>query len=160
MDPVREWFDSIYMKYQPKLLRIAVRMVGDPQLAEDMVQSVFLTLLTNYERLMEHPNIWGWLAVALKNQIMTEMQKAFRYREVAMQPGREPVAEDPFVPSFSDAMPPGLSNSERELLYLYFEVGLCHEEIAAKLGCSSTACRMRLLRAKRHCQNLMKNFSG
>lgn len=158
MDHIGEWFDDIYLQYQRKLLSLAIRIVGDPQLAEDMVQSVFLTLLTNHERLMEHPNIWGWLARTLKNQIMTEMQKAFRCREVAMEPGQEPVETDPFAPDFLEAMPPGLSDGERELLYLHFEVGLRYEELADRLGCSPTACRMRLFRAKEHCQTLMKNF--
>lgn len=160
MAPMQEWFDTIYLKYQKKLLTLAIRMVGDPQLAEDMVQSVFLALLTNHEHLREHPNIWGWLVVTLRNQIMSEMQKAFHSREVALKPGCEPVAEDPFMNDFSEAMPPGLSDAERELIYLYFEVGLHHDEIASKLGCSPTACRMRLLRAKKHCQALMKNLSG
>lgn len=160
MNPVHQWFDSIYLQYQKKLLVLAIRMVGDSQLAEDMVQSVFLTILTNHERLNNHPNIWGWLVITLRNQIMTEMQKAFRSCEVELKPGCEPAAEDPYEPDFSEAMPPGLSDAERELLYLHFEVGLRHEEIASKLGCSPEACRMRLLRAKKHCQVLMKNLSG
>ena len=107
MNPVHQWFDSIYLQYQKKLLVLAIRMVGDSQLAEDMVQSVFLTLLTNHERLKNHPNIWGWLVITLRNQIMTEMQKAFRSREVELKPGCDPAAENPFEPDFSESMPPG-----------------------------------------------------
>lgn len=158
VNPVHQWFDSIYIQYQKKLLVLAIRMVGDSQLAEDIVQSVFLTLLTNYDRLMTHPNIWGWLVITLKNQIMNEMQKAFHSREMELKSSCEPATEDPFEPDFLEAMPPGLSDAERELLYLHFEVGLRYEEIASKLGCSPEACRMRLLRAKKHCQTLMKNF--
>lgn len=158
MDPVHKWFDAIYLKYQKKLLIIAIRMVRNQQLAEDIVQSVFLTLLVNYEHLVEHPNIWGWLITTLKNQIMSEMQKAFHFREVALDSDHEPVCKDPFEPDFSEAMPPGLSDGERELLYLYYEVGLHHEEIATRIGCSTAACRMRLFRAKEHCRELMKKI--
>lgn len=160
MGSIEVWFDAIYQEYQKKLLRLAIHMVRDPQLAEDMVQSVFLTLLTNHQRLREHPNIWGWLAATLRNQVSNEMQKAFRSREVPLEPDREPAGEDPFVPDFSEVIPPGLSDAERELLYLRVEVGLSHEELAARLGCSPTACRMRLLRVKTHCKKLMENISG
>ena len=59
MESIEVWFDAIYQKYQKKLLRLAIHMVRDPQLAENMVPSVFLTLLTNHQRLREQPNIWG-----------------------------------------------------------------------------------------------------
>lgn len=154
------WFDEIYLQYWKKLLKLAIRVVGEPQLAEDLVQGVFVTLLINQKELMGHPKIWGWLVVTLKNQTMNEMQRAFRSREVELGPDCEPAAADPFAPDFSEAMPPGLSDRERELLYLYYEVGLHHEELAARLGCTPEACRMKLHRAKRHCQQLMKEFSG
>lgn len=155
MDPIHKWFDTIYLKYQKRLLLIAVRMVRNPQLAEDIVQSVFLTLLVNYESLVKHPNIWGWLITTLKNQMMSEMQKAFHSREVALDPDLDTISEDPFEPGFSAAMPPGLSDDERKVLYLYYEVGLHHDEIAAQFGCSVAASRMRLFRAREHCRELI-----
>jgi len=34
-------------------------------------------------------------------------------------------------------------------------MGLTHEELAARLGCSPEASRMRLYRAKKHCRDLL-----
>lgn len=98
--------------------------------------------------------------MTLRYLICNERQKAHYSREVELKPEHEPVAANPFEPDFLEVMPPGLSDAERELLYLHIEVGLPHAEISTRLGCSPTACRMRLLRAKQHCEKLMKNFSG
>lgn len=160
MEPVQIWFDRIYLQHRDMLLKLARRMVGNDELAEDIVQITFEKMLNNYEKTVGHENICGWLVQTLKNQVMNEMKRASRTREVRMEPKYEPVAEDPYEPDFLASLPPGLSDKERKLLYLFFEMGFRHEEVAARLGCSTEACRMRLLRAKAHCQKLMENSSG
>lgn len=55
MTPLEEWFDSNYRKYKDNLLKAALRVVGDRQMAEDMVQETFVVMLTSYERLRNHP---------------------------------------------------------------------------------------------------------
>lgn len=160
MSPVENWFKQIYARYQERLLSTAVRILGDEPLAEDLVQNVFVILLIHYEELKGHPNIWGWLKRTLRNQIMNELHKASHTCEVPLTFQNEPVAEDPYAPDFLEAMPPGLSDSEKLMLYLHCEVGLTHEEIAAGIGCSPDACRMRLSRARAHGKKLMKNSSG
>jgi DNA-directed RNA polymerase specialized sigma24 family protein len=71
------------------------------------------------------------------------------------QPGYEPPAGDSAEESFLDALPAGLTRSDQRLLYLYYEVGLTHEELARDLGCSAAASRMRLSRARAHCKELL-----
>lgn len=160
MESVQTWFNRIYLKYRDELLRLARRAVGNDELAEDIVQITFEKMLNNYEKTVKHENIYGWLLRTLKNQTMNELKRASRIREVRMEPKYEPTARDPYEPDFLASLPPGLSDKERELLYLFFEMGLHHEEIAAKLGCTTDACKMRLLRAKVHCQKLMENLTG
>lgn len=152
----REWFDRMYRQHQQKLLTVAFRLLNDWSLAEDMTQNVFLKLYMKRGSLRTHPNIQGWLFLTLRNQIMNETQKSFYKREVELLPGNAPAVELEYSPDFNDSLPNGLSQDERRLLRLFFEERLTHEEIAARLGCSVEACRMRLYRAKAHCKRLIE----
>lgn len=158
-EPDSAWFDNIYRQYQRKLLTVAFRLLNDWGLAEDITQNVFLTLYLKQDSLRSHPNIQGWLFHTLRNHIMNETQKAFRTREVALLSDGSPAVNLEYTPSLSDSLPSGLGQEELLLLHLFFEEGLNHEEIAARLGCSVEACRMRLYRAKAHCKKLLEPHS-
>lgn len=155
MNPVDAWFDPIYARYHEKMVRLAFYILDDENLAQDIAHTAFLTLLTKYDRLREHPNIQGWLTLTVRNLIMTEMQKARYSMETSLLPEFDTPAGDDVSSNFLSALPQGLQDDERQLLYLYFEAGFHHEEIAARLGCSKDACRMRLYRAKKHCRELL-----
>lgn len=158
MKQVETWFDSIYSKYYKEMIRIAFHLLGDQELAKDITQSAFLTMLTKYDQLRNHPNIEGWLRLTVRNLVWNEQQKAHYSVEISLCPDYEPatVAD---APSFLSSLPPGLKEEERQILYFFYEVGLTHEELAARFGCTPEACRMRLYRAKKHCHSLLeKNF--
>ena len=159
MAPVQAWFDTIYEENFKILLRTAEHLVRDRQLAEDMVQTAFLTLLSKHEQLRDHPNIRGWLLQTLRYHIQSELQHARYSREVPLNHEQIIAAEDPHEPDFLSLLPPQLSNSEKMILYLHIEVGLTHEEIAERMGCSTEASRMRLYRTKRRCKKFLEKIS-
>ena len=159
MSPVQAWFDAIYEENFKLLLRTAMHLLRDRQLAEDMVQTVFLTLLSKHEGLQDHPNIRGWLIQTLKYQIQSELQRARYSREVPLTHDQVIAAEEPHEPDFLSLLPTELSSSEKMILYLHIEVGLTHEEIAERMGCSTEASRMRLYRAKRRCKKFLEKIS-
>ena len=129
-------------------------------MAEDIVQNAFSALLIKREQLRNHPNIRGWLIQTVRNMANNEQNRARYTREVPILPEHEPAAGEP-LPDFMSLLPPELSESERQILYLHIEAGLSHEEIAARLGCRPEASRMRLCRARRRCKDLLlKNKSS
>lgn len=148
---IEEWFDPIYTKYFDQMVRLAFGILDDWQLAEDVVQNTFITLLMKQGQLRDHCNIHGWLVKTVRNRIGNELQRACRNLEVPLLPKHESTAAETPV-DFLSVLPPELNESEKHILYLFYEVGFSHEEIAVQLGCTSTACRMRLYRAKKHCQ--------
>lgn len=152
MKQAEEWFDSIYTKYHDQMVKIAFGILDDRELAKDIAQNTFLTLLLKQEQLRDHCNIYGWLVKTVKNHIGNELQRACHSLEVPLLPKHESVAAETPV-DFLSVLPTELSESEQHILYLFYEVGLSHEEIAVKLGCTPAACRMRLYRAKKHCQD-------
>ena len=155
MSSVQMWFYAVYRANFEVLLRAAEHLTRDRHLAEDMVQTVFLTLLAKHEKLQDHPNIRGWLVQSLKYQIQNELQRAHYSREVPLNYEQEDMAEEPSEEDFFSLLPEELSNSEKMILYLHIEAGLTHEEIGAQIGCSEEASRMRLYRAKQRCKNFL-----
>lgn len=159
MNRVEEWFDPIYSKYHDILVRFAYQTLHDKGLAEDIVHSAFLTLLVKYEEMQGHPNLKGWLVQTVKYKILNELQKPHHKSEIPLPAEYEPAASE--APSdLLSVLPPGLSEDERQILYLYYEVGFSHKEIAERIGCSQAASRMRLFRAKQHCGSLMSGDGG
>ena len=155
MEHREAWFHELYLKHRKRLLRTAYAITGDLQDSEDLVEAVFEKLYEKYETVKDHENPAGWLGKALYYQLGSDTQKAYRHRETAFEPGVEPV-QPPCSEDFMSILPPGLSEPERQILYLHIEAGYTHEEIAGILGCSAAAARMRYSRARRHCKKLME----
>lgn len=158
MDQRDAWFNELYLKHRKRLLRTARAMTRgrySVEDLEDMVEEVFEKLYNKYETVKDHEKIEWWLTKALENQIGSESQKAYRRREVAFDPEFEP-AQISRGEDFMSILPPGLSEPERQILYLHIEAGYSHEEIAKIKGCSVLAVRMRYSRARRHCRKLME----
>lgn len=161
MDSGQDWFDKIYLKYYKKMFGVAMRIVWDRQLAEDIVQSTFETLLLNYDKVRNYENIWGWLLKTVTNKSRNEINRACNRREVSIETMYKLAADDPYEHAdFLEVLPRELSKEEKRMLYLHYAVGFKHTEIAKELGCTASASKMRLYRAKVHCQKLIEDSSG
>lgn len=62
-------FEAIYKKYAVQLLSIAYHKVGERDIAEDIVQEVFITLFKNKEAANTITSLFAYLYVTLKNRI-------------------------------------------------------------------------------------------
>lgn len=79
----------------PRLLRLAIHLVGDAATAEDLVQQTYLAALEQRARLDGARPVWPWLTGVLANLAKKHQRRAGREREL------EPVlaaAEDPSRP--------------------------------------------------------------
>ncbi len=154
MNDLDAWFNPIYSANYSRLVKTAYYILWDEDLVEDIVQNAFSALLIKREQLRDHPNISGWLVKTVRNMADNERNRARYTREVPFLPEHEPAAGEP-LPDFLSLLPPELNQRERQILYLYIEVGLSHEEIGAQMGCKPETSRMRLYRARRRCRELL-----
>ena len=61
MDSIQKWFNPIYLQFYDEMVHLAFRTLQDVELAKDIAQNAFLTMLIKYDQLRNHPNLHGWL---------------------------------------------------------------------------------------------------
>ena len=109
---------------------------------------------------MEHPNPGGWLSETMKNLVMDQLKSAQNQlivEEIQVEDLQITAPDDEVGKlSFADILPAGLSEKDREILTLFYEMGLQHQDIAEKLNITEVNSRARLFRAKANCKKLME----
>lgn len=154
-----EWdrhFTALYQENAAKMLRYASYQLRNQSVAEELVEDAFVRMLQRREELVDHPNLPGWLWKTLQHLILTEVKLAKYHREVPLEDTLQAAAPEPAVDNLADALPEGLSTGEREILLLYYQEELNHQEMARRLGISEMNSRTRLFRAKNHCKKLLE----
>jgi len=152
-----EWFDEIYKENKENMLKLADRLLGNPEIAAELVHEAFLALLQDINKVRQHPNPGGWLMETLKHIILNEV-KAAKYRLEIPLAGNEIASDTDFYqPSLSDLLPQALSAHEKYLLIWYYEEQLSYEQIAARLGISVNTCYARMFRVKEKYKKLISN---
>ena len=140
------------------MVRYAAGQLRSRELAEELVEDAFVLLLRKYDQLTGHPNLPGWLWKTLQHLILTEVKSA-RYRmEVPLEQDFDLAAPEEDRSVLADALPEGLGPRDREILLLFYEEELTHEEISARLGISVLNSRTRLFRAKSRCKELLEKL--
>lgn len=75
---------TLYQSYAGPLYRVAHHRLGDPYLAQDLVQSVFLAAAEKLPTLRRHENPWAWLLRALHYELSHTYTKLAREREILL----------------------------------------------------------------------------
>lgn len=163
-------FDAEALPHLDTLYRVAVRLTGDPTLAEDLVQDTMLKAYRSWRQYRPGTNARGWLLTILRNTFINN------YRRRRLEPvatanleAIEPHAiyrsvedSDPEGTFFSrivdekvleaiDALPPDF----REVLVLSDMEGLSYAEIAGTLDLPIGTVKSRLFRARRQLQAVL-----
>lgn len=153
---MEQWFTELYRLNAPKMVRYAYAQLRRMEVAEELVEDAFVLLLRKQEQVAEHPNPSGWLWKTLQHLILTEVRAARNRVEVPLEQDFDLAAPQQEEEALTEVLPPGLTPREREILLLYYEEELSHEEIARRLGISELNSRTRLFRARGRCRELME----
>ena len=101
----------------------------------------------------QHPNLPGWLHTVLTNLALDEYKRQSRYVQVPLSSVQN-LGCEPASLSMLDLLPNELSRTDKEILYLRYQLNLNCVDIAEYLHISHEASRARLSRAKRHYAHL------
>lgn len=131
---------------------VAIRMVNDPHLAEDVTQGVFIALAKDAGKLRDHPVLSGWLHRTTRNiasnTVRTEVRRRTREKEAAgMNENRDTEAPWEEIAPHLDAALAELSDPDRDAVLLRYFENKPAQEMATILGISAEAAQKRVSRA-------------
>lgn len=151
-------FEALVKLYEGRAFAVAVVMLRDPSLADDVVSEAFLKAFRFRERFDPQRDFWPWFLRILANEARTAIRRRTRRERLAQVlrrlPGRR---EDPVEVAESNELRRWLVAAigllpvgEREVVQLRFLLDLDEKSIAEIVGCPLGTVKVRLHRARRH----------
>src|SRR5881628_1217079 len=139
---------ALYLEHGAALFRLAYRLVGGREDAEDVVHDVFVGLPEALRRYEERGSFGGWLKRVTARVALMKLRSGKRRREVTLdnavgQAGPPAISDRDGLQAAVNTLPDQL----RAVLVLKEIEGYAHAEIAELLGISEGASRVRLTRA-------------
>lgn len=166
----RAFMVRLYIDYRWLMYKVALSVVREPQLAEDMVSQTLCEMIDNLEKIraVDCCKLRGYIVSFVRNVSVDFVRKRDRQGKYFFLTGEEAevAAEDSVDENLIrmaeiDALKRGLarlSESDRLLLTMKYFDGLSDEEIAARLGVAKASVRTYLMRARnRLCQRLKED---
>lgn len=150
-------FVSIYNRYKTSVYAFCVKMLGDRELARDVMQETFLRVYENRDRLVNISSFKAWIFTIARNQCLNQIRKA-RW-QVPLDTERDLVAERSETPislleknervALVARYLNELSDEYREVIILREYQNMSYDEIAAVTRSTLSAVKSRLFKARR-----------
>src|SRR5436190_9827138 len=147
-------FEELVSRHISLVHSSALRQVGDPHLAQDITQAVFIIFARKAPSLGKSTIVSAWLyrttRFAASDALKQQRRRSAREHEAYMQATPEPTALDhawnEMAPSLDEAMAV-LSESDRRAIVLRFFENKALAEVAGSLGIEERAAQKRVSRA-------------
>jgi len=144
-------FTRIVARYHPDLLRIALVVCGDADVAAEAAQSAWIVAWRRLGDLREPENVRPWLMSIAANEARQLLRSRGRrtLREITVLDPTTPPADGTVAErvDLANALAT-IDPRDRVLLGLRYLAGLDSTEIGQAVGMSATAVRSRLARAR------------
>ena len=158
--PLAPEFRDAMLEALPNLRAYAISLTGNPDRADDCVQSAILKALKSRERFEAGTNMRAWLFTILRNSVFSEHRK--RRREVQDTDGSYAAqlvsAPDQNVKLDLQDVQAALAmlrSEQREALVLVALEGLSYDQVAEITGVAIGTVKSRISRARQHLAELM-----
>lgn len=149
----RAAFDDLISRWTPSLHRYALKLAQDRDLADDLVQDVWLRVLRGLGRLREPERFRPWLFGIAHRTFIDRLRIRYAlpvdtHADLNVlpdpRPGEDPIALQRDVHLGLDALPV----IEREILTLFYLEDMPHADIATALAIPVGTVKSRLHRAR------------
>jgi RNA polymerase sigma factor (sigma-70 family) len=155
---LRRRFREIYEENHAALAAYALRRVGSPEDAADVVAETFAVAWRRIAQVPPGRDATLWLFGTVRRVIANQRRGARRRARLSLRLRREPAGAQVAIEErageldLARAALARLPEQQRELLGLVAWEGLSSAELAVVLGCSENAAKIRLHRARRALQ--------
>ena len=144
---------KLYKLYSKAMFNVAVRMTGDSELAQDVLQDAFIKAFYELHRLNDERAFGGWLKRIVINRCIDVMRKErffIKNLETVSDQHFEIMDEvnDDFEPEMVHHFIKKLPDGARQILVLRALEGYKHAEIGEQLGVSESTVKTQFFRAK------------
>ena len=145
-------FAGLYRQHSRDVHRFAVYLSGDAVLADDLVSEAFVRVWTARDH-VELTTVRGYLFAIVRNLFLQDRRRELRRaplddRIATDQPGPEDRASDQSRLRAVLAALATLPDIDRAAVLMRADEGLPYEEIAAALGISPAAAKVKVHRAR------------
>lgn len=164
-----ENFDILYNKYYKRVFFLALKMIGDEKLAEDIAQEVFIDVISSIKNLNNIEIFNAWISKITINKVNTKRKKLFLYKKKVANCESETfenIINENFIQEeliLKEEMNKEileqinkLSPNKRRVLLLYYFKEMSLKEISVIENIPIGTVKSRLYSAKRLLKNLIK----
>lgn len=163
----REAFELLVDRFQNKVFRLALSLVRDETLAQDLAQEVFMKIWKALPGYQGEASLSTWIYAISRNTCLTELKRRAARRTVSLsEPAVEDAldsisalqANDPEAGAEMDvqAMLEGLPEKYRRVITLFYLEQRSYEEVGALLGLPLGTVKTFLYRAKKELLKLSR----
>lgn len=171
-------FDALYDKYQRRVYRQCLRMIGNAEDAEDLTQEVFLQVFRKAHTFRGESSFSTWLHRLTINTVLMRLRRHRRWRDAVTSmdaaPGGDQEVSDVLtkvstVPAAAtnpldrisvDVAIAQLSAGYKEIFLLHDLEGYRHDEIAKRLGITEGTSKSQLHKARLRLRALIGRATG
>lgn len=148
-------FEQFYNLHWNKIYSLALAYLKSQQLAQDIVQDVFLKLWTKREKLSEVTDPDSFIYIMGRNEVLNALKKKVRLTFIDDEKEND-LPDDLLLPQQLDLKELGsqinkaidkLPAQQKKILRLSREKGLSHEQIAEQLGIEKVTVKNHIVRA-------------
>ncbi len=157
---------QVYQRYAKAMYQVAVRITGNTDDAEDVIQEAFIKAFDKLETFKAAATFGAWLKRIVINEALSYLRKQRKFEEIenqnlAIEP--EPVIELNDKNIKIDALMEAinrLKDNYRVAINLYFIEGYNYEEMTQILNLSYANVRTLVSRAKHKLKQILKKDYG
>ncbi|MBM3879580.1 MAG: sigma-70 family RNA polymerase sigma factor [Verrucomicrobia bacterium] len=170
-------FEALVKKYQQPVINLLYRTLPDAAEAEDLAQAVFVQVYRSAGRYRASAKFSTWLFTIARNLCLNEIRRRTRHPAESLE-APHPVHDTEARRQYPDVLTPGpveallhgeleqkveaalraLPENQRIALLLCRQEELSYEDIAATLGCSLSATKSLIHRARETLKQRLKAY--
>jgi RNA polymerase sigma factor (sigma-70 family) len=159
--------EVLYASYGTPVYTVALRMLGEPALAEEVLQDTCIEIIRNVAAFRTDGAFGGWVKRIAVNKCLAHLRSAWHRRAQALEPAEdgEGVTRELHAPD-DPAATAGhgrdleralaeLSPTARAVVWLYDVEGYTHQEISELMGRTVSFSKSQLSRAHERLRELL-----